>query len=147
MSNGQQLTSVKHWRVWSGIAVVFVCGVLVGNVATSAYDDYKQQRKWEQGLAGLKQRVMKHLSHELRLSVEQQQAIEPILSDAEIELLQLRMAQQPRVEETVTKTTTALKAKLRPEQQTKLDELYRRLEQRWASDLNYVRSLPHRGPE
>ena len=146
MSNGQQLTSVKHWRVWSGIAVVFVCGLVVGSVATTAYDDYKQQQKWEQGLAGLKQRVMKHLTHELRLSVEQQQAIEPILSQAEVELLQLRMAQQPHVEETVTRTTTELKAKLRPEQQTKLDELYRRLEQRWDSDRKYVRSL-HGRPE
>ena len=147
MSNGQQVISVKHWRVWSGIAVVFVCGLLVGNVATTAYDDYKQKQKWEQGLAGLKQRVMKHLSHELRLSVEQQQAIEPILSQAEVELLQLRMAQQPRVEETVTRTTMTLRAKLNPQQQSKLDELYRRLERRWESDQNYVRGLPHGGSQ
>ncbi|HEY3197734.1 MAG TPA: hypothetical protein VGJ57_06950 [Nitrospirales bacterium] len=143
MSDGQTLASVKHWRVWSGIAVVFVCGLLVGNIATTAYDNYKQQQKWEQGLAGLKQRARNHLTRELGLSVEQQLAIEPILSHAETELLQLRMAQQPHVEETVTRTTTALKAKLSPAQQTKLDELYHRLQQRWDSDRRYVSGLPH----
>jgi len=147
ISDGQTLSSMKHWRVWSGIAVVFVCGLLVGNIATTAYDNYKQQQKWEQGLAGLKQRVRNHLSRELHLSVEQQLAIEPILSQAEAELLQLRMAQQPRVEETVTRTTTTLRAKLNPQQQSKLDELYRRLERRWESDQNYVRGLPHGGSQ
>ena len=145
MSDRQTLSSVKHWRVWTGIAIVFACGLLVGYIATTAYDNYKQQQKWDQGLAGLKQRVRNHLTRELRLSVEQQLAIEPILSQAEVELLQLRISQQPRVEETVTRTTTALKAKLRPDQQAKLDELYRRLEQRWDSDRKYVSGLPHNG--
>ena len=143
MIDGQTLSSMKHWRVWTGVAVVFLCGLLVGNIATTAYDNYKQQQKWEQGLAGLKQRVRNHLTRELHLSVEQQLAIEPILSQAEAELLQLRMAQQPRVEEAVTRTTTTLRTKLNPQQQNKLDELYRRLEQRWDSDRKYVGSLPH----
>jgi hypothetical protein len=144
MNDRPTLSSVKHWRVWSGIVVVFVCGLLVGNIATTAYENYKQQQKWDQGLSGLKQRVRNHLTRELHLSVEQQLAIEPILSRAEAELLQLRMAQQPRVEEAVTRTTTALKTKLSPEQQAKLDELYRRLEQRWDSDRKYVSSLHDR---
>ena len=143
MNDGHTLASLKHWRVWSGIAVVFVCGLLVGNIATTAYDNYKQQQKWDQGLSGLKQRVKNHLTRELHLSVEQQLAIEPILSRTEAELLHLRMAQQPRVEEAVTRTTTALKAKLSPEQQTKFDKLYHRLQQRWESDRKYVSGLPH----
>ncbi len=146
MIDEQTLASIKHWRVWSGIAVVFVCGALVGNIATTAYDNYKQQQKWEQGLAGLKQRVRNHLTRQLHLSAEQQLAIEPILSQAEVELLRLRMAQQPRVEEAVTRTTTTLRAKLNPQQQSKLDELHHRLEQRWESDRNYVSGL-HGGPE
>ena len=145
MSDAQNHLPAKRWRIWSGIAVVFVCGLLVGNVVTTAFDDHKQQQKWEQGLSGLKPRVMKHLTRELHLSPEQQQTIEPILSQAERELLRLRIAQQPQVETTVTRTMEALKVTLNPEQQHKLEELNHKLHQRWDSDRKYVGSLPAGG--
>ncbi|MGH7232937.1 MAG: hypothetical protein ACREJU_16500 [Nitrospiraceae bacterium] len=134
-------TSSRHVRVWGGIAVVFLCGLIVGNVATTAYHDYQRQQKWEQGLAGLKQRVMTHLIRELRLSVEQQRLIEPIVARAEGDLLRLRMAQQPHVQGTMDRTIEALQPTLNPEQQGKLDELYRTLKRRWDSDGEYVRHL------
>jgi hypothetical protein len=135
------LTAAKPWRVWTGVGVVFVCGLLVGTVATTLYDNYKSQQKWEQGLAGLKNRVMRHLTQELRLTAEQQRAIEPILSQAENELLRLRIAQQPQVDATAAKTIDAIKTKLTAQQQTKMDEIYRRLQRRWDSDREYVRGL------
>jgi hypothetical protein len=133
--------SSKRWRIWSAIAVVFLCGLLVGLVATKAYDDYKQQQKWERGLAGLKPRVMTHLTHELRLAPDQRVAVEAIVARAESELLRLRMAQQLRVDETVIHTVEDLKAVLRPEQRTKLSELYGQLQRRWDADRQYVRGL------
>jgi hypothetical protein len=146
MSDGQNHIPAKRWRIWSGIAVVFVCGLLVGNVVTTAYDDHKQQQKWEQGLSGIKPRVMRYLSRELHLSPEQQHAIEPILTQAEGELLRLRIAQQPHVETTVIRTMDTLKVKLTPEQQHKLEQLNQQLQQRWALDRRYVGSLPPGGP-
>lgn len=145
MSEQYMLAVGKQWRIWTAVGVVFLCGLLVGIVATKAYDDYKQQQRWENGLAGLKPRVIKHLTRELHLSAEQQRAIEPIVSEAEGELLLLRMAQQPRVDETVSRTIEALKIKLTPEQQSKLDELYQHLQRRWDSDREYVRGLPQGG--
>jgi chemotaxis regulatin CheY-phosphate phosphatase CheZ len=142
MSDVQTHIPAKRWRIWSGITVVFVCGLLVGNVVTTAFDEHKQQQKWQQGLSGLKPRVMKYLTRELHLSPEQQQAIEVILSDAEGELLRLRMAQQPQVETTVTRTMDALKVKLSVEQQNKLEELNQQLHKRWDLDHRYVGSLP-----
>jgi hypothetical protein len=141
MNARQSPTSGRQWRIWGGIVVVFLCGLLVGNVATTAYHDHQRQQKWEQGLAGLKQRVMTHLTRELHLSVEQQSQITPIMAQAEGDLLRLRMAQQPYVEETLDKTIEALKTTLTPEQQGKLDELYRSLQRRWDSDREYVRHL------
>lgn len=145
MSDSQSPTRGRDLRVLGGLAVVFLCGLLVANVATTAYHDYKGQKKWELGLAGLKPRVMKHLTSELSLSAEQRRAIEPIVTQAEGELLRLRMAQQPRVEETMSRTIEALRTKLGPEQQGKLDELYRKLQRRWDSDREYVRGLPPGG--
>jgi hypothetical protein len=142
MNDAQSHIPAKRWRIWTGIAVVFVCGLLVGNVLTTAYDDNKQQQKWQQGLSGLKPRVMRHLTRELHLSPEQQPAIEPILSQAEGELLRLRIAQQPQVETTVGRTIDALKVKLTIEQQHKLEKLNQQLHQRWDLDRRYVGSLP-----
>jgi Spy/CpxP family protein refolding chaperone len=128
-------------RIWAGIALVFVCGLAVGTVAMTAYHDYQGQKKWERGLAGMKPRVMQHLQRELDLSAEQRRAVETLVTQAEVELLHLRMAQQPRVQETMLRTIDALKPQLTPEQRIKLDELYRNLERRWASDRDYIRGL------
>lgn len=129
------------WRIWGGVLTVFVCGLLVGTVATSAYHNYERQHRWEQGLAGMKPRVMKHLTHELHLSEDQRQAVHVIVSQAETELLQLRVAQQPHVDEVLARTIDALKAKLAPEQQTKLDEQFQNLQKRWALDRAYAQQL------
>lgn len=141
MIDGQRAQQRRDWRIWGGVLVVFVCGLLVGTVATSAYHNYERQHRWEQGLAGMKPRVMKHLTRELHLSEDQRQAVDVIVSQAEAELLQLRVAQQPHVDDVLVRTTEALKAKLTPEQQTKLDEQYKNLKKRWASDRAYAQQL------
>ena len=147
MNDGRKRTIGNRWGIWSGVAVVFLCGLLVGVVATTVYQDYQRHHRGERGLAGLKQRAMKHLTRELRLSGEQQQAIEPIVTQAERELLRLRMAQQPRLEETLNRTTAAIKAKLNPDQQSKLDELYAKLRRRWDTDRDYTRGLQPEGQD
>src|SRR5918992_697325 len=105
----------SDWRIWAGVLVVFACGLLVGTVATSAYHTYERQHRWEQGLAGMKPRVMKHLTRELHLSEDQRKAADVIVSQAEAELLQLRVAQQPHVDDVMAKTMAALKGTLTPE--------------------------------
>ena len=135
MIDGQSRT-----RIWAGVVIIFLCGLLVGMVAISTYRDYQWKHR-KAGLAGLKPRVMKHLTRELHLSDEQQRQIEPILAQAEGELLRLRMTHQPRVEEILSRTKDSLKSTLKPEQQTKLDEVYGRLQKRWESDRQYVQQL------
>ena len=141
MINGRRAQRRRDWRIWGGVLVVFVCGLLVGTVATSAYHNYERQHRWEQGLAGMKPRVMKHLTRELHLSEEQRQAVDVIVTQAEVQLLQLRLAQQPHVDDVMIKTMEALKRKLTPEQQRQLDEQFKNLKKRWASDRAYVQQL------
>jgi hypothetical protein len=131
----------RDWRIWSGVLIVFACGLLVGSVSTNAYHNYERQQRWEQGLAGMKPRVMKHLTHELRLSDDQRRAFDVIVSQAEAELLHLRIAQQPRVDDVLVRTLEALKGTLTPEQQAKLYEQYNNLQKRWASDRAYAQQL------
>ena len=141
MIEGQRAQQRRDWRISGGILVVFVCGVLVGTVATGAYHNYERQHRWEQGLAGMKPRVMKHLTHELRLSDDQRRAFDVIVSQSEADLLRLRIAQQPYVDDVLVKTVEALKSTLTPEQQSKLDAQYNNLQRRWASDRAYAQQL------
>jgi hypothetical protein len=141
VSNGPDTARDNYWLIWGGLTVVFLCGLLLGIVSVTTYQDNQRKQKWEKGLAGMKPRVMKHLTRELDLSAEQQQTIEPIVAQAEGELLRLRMAQQPRVEDILSKTKTTLKSHLTPDQQIKLDELYGRLQKRWEKDRQYVNQL------
>lgn len=142
MYRGLSQTGVNTWRLGAGVAVVFICGLLVGVAGTHAYHSYKTQQRWAQGLAGMKPRLMNHLTQELHLSGDQRRTVEGLVSRAEADLLRLRVSQQPRVDDTVARTTEAIKGVLTPEQQARLEELYQTLQQRWAADRAYTERLP-----
>lgn len=141
MDRGLNPSGVKKRRFWGGVAIVFICGLLVGIAGTHAYHSYQTQQRWAQGLAGMKPRVMNHLTQELNLSDDQRRTVEALVSRAEADLLRLRLSQQPRVDETLTRTTDAIKGVLTPQQRTRLEELYQTLQQRWASDRAYTERL------
>lgn len=143
MYRGLKSTGVNTWRLWAGVAIVFICGLLVGVAGTHAYHSYKMQQRWVQGLAGMKPRLMTHLTQELHLSGDQGRTVEALVSRAEADLLRLRVSQQPLVDETVARTTEAIKGVLTSEQQAKLEELYQTLQKRWASDRAYTERLQH----
>jgi hypothetical protein len=64
-----------------------------------------------------------------------------MVSEAERELLSLRLAQQPRIEDVFVQTIGTIKTTLTPDQQRTLDTLYASLKQRWASDRAYADQL------
>ena len=138
MNEGLGPTQRKHWRVWGMVFVVFFCGILVGIAAMHEYLEYKRQHREASGLARMKPQVLNHLKHDLHLTDEQVRAIEPLMSQAEAELLQLRMAQQPRVEEIVGRTAATIKSTLSPEQQRPFEEILQTLQQRWDKDRAYA---------
>ena len=141
MNSALTAPAQKNWRIWGGITVVFLCGLLVGVTATNAYHSYERQQRWSQGLAGMKPRVLQHLTQELHLSDDQRQRIDIMVSEAERELLSLRLAQQPRIEDVFVQTIGTIKTTLTPDQQRTLDSLYASLKQRWASDRAYADQL------
>ncbi len=82
--------------------------------------------------------MMKRLTHELALTDEQQAAIEPIITRTHVAILELRFAHQADIETILASGMADLKAKLSPEQQTHLDEMYARLKERWTKSRDYL---------
>ena len=87
---------------------------------------------------------MKRLTQELSLTPTQQVDIEPIVSRAHVEILQLRFLHQPEVEQALTKGVAEIKTKLSAEQQAKLDELYAKLQRRWQVSRDYLQTTRER---
>ncbi|HEX9742788.1 MAG TPA: hypothetical protein VGA17_08370 [Nitrospiraceae bacterium] len=127
-------------KVWGGLIVLFLAGMLTGIGGMTLYHQYEQERRWERGPAAKQERVMKLLTRELSLSPAQQADIEPIVGRSHVEILELRFSHHPEVEQTLAKRIAEIKTKLSAEQQTQLDGLYAKLQRRWQISLDYLAS-------
>lgn len=125
-------------KIWGGLIILFLAGTLTGIGGTILYQRYEQGHQWERGPAAKQERMMKLLTRELSLSPAQQADVEPIVSRAHVEILQLRLSHQPELEQTLARGVADLKAKLSVEQQAKLDKLYARLQRRWQVSGEYL---------
>jgi predicted negative regulator of RcsB-dependent stress response len=125
--------------IWLAALTVFLCGILVGIGATLEYQAYKREHRDESMLARLKPRVIHQLDERLHLRDEQRRVVELLVSQAEGQLLALRMQQQPYVEEIVARAATRINATLTSKQQLEFDDLLSTLEARWRKDRLYAR--------
>ena len=131
-------------KLWGALAVLFVAGALTGIAGTTLYHQNEQEQRWERGPAAKHERIMKRLTQELSLTPAQQADIEPMVSRAHVEILQLRFSHQPEVEQALTKGVAEIKTKLSAEQQAKLDELYAKLQRRWQVSRDYLQTTRER---
>ncbi|HSL04737.1 MAG TPA: hypothetical protein VK901_14515 [Nitrospiraceae bacterium] len=131
-------------KLWGGLIVLFIAGALTGIAGTTLYHQYEQEHRWERGPAAKHERIMKRLTHELALTPAQQADIEPMISRTHVEILQLRFAHQPEVEQALTQGMTEIKTKLSVEQQEKLDGLYVKLQRRWQISRDYLQANQER---
>lgn len=127
-------------KLWGGLIVLFLAGMLTGIGGTFLYHQYKQEHRWERGPAAKQERLMKLLTRELSLSPAQRADIEPIISRAHVGLLRIGFSRQPEIEQTLAQGIAELKAKLSAEQQVKLDGLYAKLQQRWQVSREYLQA-------
>ena len=131
-------------KLWGALVVLFVAGALTGIAGATLYQQYEQEHRWERGPAAKHERIMKRLTHELSLTPAQQSDIEPIVTRAHVEILQLRFSHQPEVEQALTQGIAEIKGKLSAEQQAKLDELYAKLQRRWQVSHDYLQATKER---
>jgi hypothetical protein len=131
-------------KLWGGLVVLFIAGALTGIAGTTLYHQYEQEHRWERGPAAKHERIMKRLTHELTLTPAQQADIEPMISRTHVEILQLRFAHQPEVEQALTQGMAEIKTKLSGEQQEKLDGLYAKLQRRWQVSRDYLHTTEDR---
>jgi hypothetical protein len=113
---------MKSWRLFGGIALIFVLGAVAGSAATFYYHEYRTTRSF-QDPAARKARIMKRLTRDLNLTQEQQRQFGTLVDD----FVREREALDQRIGTEIRKSLDAdylrMKEKLDPEQQKKLEEL------------------------
>ena len=87
---------------------------------------------------------MIRLTHELGLTAQQRTDIEPVVMRTHVAILELRFAHQPEIEAILTSGMAELKAALSYEQQTRLDEMYARVQRRWMKSRDYLDAVKKR---
>lgn len=132
---------LNPWKVWGGLALLFLSGTLIGGVVTHCYMQSQLESRWEEGPKAKKQWMMQRLTRSLDLTADQQTSLGPLVGQAQDDLLLLRAQQQPQVEAIWTRTLAAVKPGLTPEQQQKLETFQQKLQRRWKKTEEYVRSV------
>ncbi|MDC8450002.1 MAG: hypothetical protein LV473_16820 [Nitrospira sp.] len=135
---------MSRGKILAGLVILFVAGVLCGIAGTSIYHTYEREQRGERGAAAQHDLIMTRLTQELALTAEQRTAIEPIVTRAHVAVLELRFAHQVEIEAILVSGVAALKSKLSPEQQTRLDAMYARLQRRWTKSRDYLETTKKR---
>lgn len=122
---------MKKWKLWSGLFLVFLSGLIIGSVSTGLYIKQRIEGVIQGGPPAVKKVVVKRLTDELKLTKDQQTEIEKIVSEAQSRLLKLRMQHQPEIEEIFDNSIALMKTKLSHDQQGKIDMLYGQTRKTW----------------
>ncbi len=135
------MNRMNPWKVWGGLTLLFLSGMLIGGVVTHCYLQSQLESRWEAGPKAKKPWMMERLTRHLDLTADQQAGLGPIVGQAQDDLLALRAQQQPQVEAIWNRTLASVKPGLTLGQQRKLDEFEKKLHRRWQASQDYLKTI------
>lgn len=121
---------MKDMKLWLGLLALFLSGICVGGLGSWMFAEQRVIDSLTQEPQPFHKAIMRKLTRELDLSETQRTCIAEIVSNTHGELAALRERFRPEREEILRRSREALKAELSPEQQSKFDEIYRKMEER-----------------
>lgn len=115
---------MNKWKLISGIALVFILGVLVGSIGTGLYLKHRYPRLGDH--KARKAFVMERLSKELNLTQDQMMNIGKIIEQMEEKRREYFLQNWNEIEKSIDQ----MKRELNSDQQKKFDALRERFEKR-----------------
>lgn len=122
---------MKKWKLWVGTLLIFLAGVSIGAVGAGIYVRNAIETVLQEGAPAVARLVTKKLSHDLKLSGQQQIAVEKSVKETQDQLHELRQRHWPEAEIIFTSGINRIRTDLSPEQQKKLDAMYDKIRERW----------------
>lgn len=126
---------MKTWKIRLGVLLVFVCGLIIGSVATGLSVKYKVAQVIRGGSPAMTRTILRRLAWELRLKNDQKPAVEKTVVRMQEELRQLRAKYRPETEAIVRSGIDEIRAGLPADQQRRLDDYCAQLKSRWDLPL------------
>ncbi|HBA85272.1 MAG TPA: hypothetical protein DCZ95_14385 [Verrucomicrobia bacterium] len=123
---------MKRTRILMAVLLIFFSGLLAGFVGGLGLARYQVARAIEKGPKGIRQIVMRRLTHELKLTDAQLQAIDPIVDRAHKNLRQVRLNQQPTIQRIVEQALFEMRPELTDAQNKKLDAMKEKIDRQWG---------------
>jgi hypothetical protein len=113
-------------RIWIGLLVLFVSGVLIGSVGTRIYIRHKISGIFAGERPVIRDLFFRRLTRQLDLTAKQRQELEEIAGSASEEFHNLHREHRDEAEAFLDSTVSEMKKHLSPEQQEQLDEIRER---------------------
>ncbi|MBP8645389.1 MAG: hypothetical protein KBH99_04620 [Syntrophobacteraceae bacterium] len=122
---------MKRWRLWVGLVILFLSGVLAGALGTVAFSEHLAL-KILGGKGPMVEHILTKLTRELNLTEQQRERVTGIVCRTHKELTALREKSRPERDEILRRSHEAMKAELTTRQQQKLDQFFEREKARWT---------------
>jgi Spy/CpxP family protein refolding chaperone len=111
-----------RWKMWSGVIAVFVIGVVIGGLATTALIRGHFMRVMKNGPPPrIHESIAQRLTRDLGLTVEQRERIERITAEYEPRFGEFEQRSRAEVREIAQQMEERIREILTPEQQVKFD--------------------------
>jgi Spy/CpxP family protein refolding chaperone len=120
---------MKKWKLFVGVTLVFILGMMAGSVGTRLYQRAWTERFWEDP-AARKTLILKRLTRELGLREDQRQAFKAIIEDVDQKMEGLHREDRAAIRRILEEGYSRMMEGLDPPQQEKLRELKARREER-----------------
>ncbi len=119
-------------KLLAGITLLFCVGVFVGILGTGAHFTHKFERFTRGGhRPPIARLLMERLTRKLDLTKTQQAEVLEITEQTRLKLHDLRGKYEPEMEAILESSLQSVKEKLNDTQRKKIDEMYRKLKERW----------------
>jgi hypothetical protein len=144
---------MTKWKIWVGLLVLFVSGLLIGSVATRMYVRHQVKGIFARERPAIRNLFLGRLTGELDLTSEQRQAIEQIANRAAEKFYDLHKKHRGEVEAVLDRSAREMKKHLSPAQQEQFDAFRKKMKERhkrWRGRRHgpdhHPRPPPMRGP-
>jgi Spy/CpxP family protein refolding chaperone len=140
--------TLQRLKPWLVLAVIFLAGIATGTALTMAWSSHNSRPP---GIRDFKSRWLAHLTERLKLSPDQQEKIEPILTLAGNQVQSLHHDEVERIAQIMEKTNSQIAAILTPDQQVEMQKMMKDFQANRDHDKIFPghikpKDSPHGGP-
>lgn len=121
---------MSRWKIWVGLVVLFLSGVLIGSVGTRMYVQQQISGILARERPAVRDLFLRRFTQSLDLSEEQRQEVEQIASLAAEKVQKLHWQHRREVQALFDQAFSDMKEHLSPAQQAELDEIRERMKSR-----------------